>query len=206
MMAAKVMREEKAYQVIGTRPIRPDGTDKVTGRALYGADVRLSGMLYGAVLRSPHAHARIKSIDTSKALALDGVAAVCTYKDCSAFSDKILYWGQEVAAIAAVDEAIASQAIELIDVEYEVLPFVLDPEELLEEFRHGYPGLVPAEELAQAVVGVVEVMVEVLEHQGHQVLRVQPLGRLLGQPLEPAEGALHPHLQLPWCPLEPGAA
>ena len=63
----------KDYKVIGTRPVRPDGTDKVTGRAQYGADVRLTGMLFGRVLRSPHAHANIKSIDASKALALPGV-------------------------------------------------------------------------------------------------------------------------------------
>ena len=62
-----------SYKVIGTRPIRHDGTDKVTGRAVYGGDTRLPGMLYGQVLRSPHAHARIKSIDTSKAEALEGV-------------------------------------------------------------------------------------------------------------------------------------
>ena len=66
------------YKVIGTRPIRPDGTDKVTGRAQYGADIRLTGMLYGRVKRSPHAHAMIKSIDASKALALPGVRAVVT--------------------------------------------------------------------------------------------------------------------------------
>ena len=63
----------RRYRVIGTRPVRQDGTDKVTGRALYGADVRLPGMLYGAVLRSPHAHARILSIDATQALALPGV-------------------------------------------------------------------------------------------------------------------------------------
>ena len=63
------MAEATAYEVIGTRPVRPDGADKVTGRAVYGADVRLPGMLHGKVLRSPHAHARIKSIDTSKAAA-----------------------------------------------------------------------------------------------------------------------------------------
>ena len=69
------------YKVIGTRPIRPDGADKVTGRAIYGGDMRLTGMLHGKVLRSPHAHARIKSIDTSKAEALPGVKAVMTVKD-----------------------------------------------------------------------------------------------------------------------------
>ncbi len=69
------------YKVVGTRPIRPDGTDKVTGRAQYGADVRLTGMLYGRVKRSPHAHAIIKRIDASKALALPGVKAVITRAD-----------------------------------------------------------------------------------------------------------------------------
>ena len=68
--------EKKTYKVIGTRPIRHDGTDKVTGRAKYGADLNLTGMLYGAVLRSPHAHARIKSIHSSKAQAYPGVHAV----------------------------------------------------------------------------------------------------------------------------------
>ena len=73
--------ENKNYKVIGTRPIRHDGYDKVTGRAQYGADIKLPGMLIGAVVRSPHAHARIKSIDTSEAERLDGVFAVMTAKD-----------------------------------------------------------------------------------------------------------------------------
>src|SRR6266581_3153966 len=76
-----VTTEKPAYKVIGTRPIRPDGMDKVTGRAEYGADLHLEGMLYGAVLRSPHAHARIKRIDVSKAAALPGVKAVATNAD-----------------------------------------------------------------------------------------------------------------------------
>ena len=75
------MVAEKQYKVIGTRPIRPDGTDKVTGRAQYGADVKMTGMLYGRVVRSPHAHARIKKIDASKALKLPGVKAVITAAD-----------------------------------------------------------------------------------------------------------------------------
>ena len=69
------------YRVVGTRPIRHDGVDKVTGRAIYGADFKLPGLLHGRVLRSPHAHARIKGIDTSKAAALAGVRAVVTGKD-----------------------------------------------------------------------------------------------------------------------------
>src|SRR3954447_18604828 len=73
--------ETTGYRVIGTRPVRPDGTDKVTGRAVYGADVQLPRMAHGEVLRSPHAHARIRSIDTSQAEALPGVVAVVTAAD-----------------------------------------------------------------------------------------------------------------------------
>src|SRR5438270_6533331 len=69
------------YKVIGTRPVRPDGADKVTGRATYGADVHFTGMLFGRVKRSPHAHAIVKRIDTSKAEKLPGVKAVITAKD-----------------------------------------------------------------------------------------------------------------------------
>jgi xanthine dehydrogenase molybdenum-binding subunit len=141
--------EKRKYQVIGTRPIRQDGVDKVTGRALYGADIRLPGMLYGAVLRSPHAHARILSIDTSKAEALPGVKAVVTSADLpdlvSKISelgegtidqkyqsnnilarDKVLYHGHAIAAVAASSPHIAEEAARLIDVQYEVLPAVLD--------------------------------------------------------------------------------
>jgi len=74
------------YSVIGTRPIRPDGQDKVTGRAQYGADVRLTGLLYGKILRSPHAHARIKAIDISRALAYPGVKAVITSAELPEYS------------------------------------------------------------------------------------------------------------------------
>jgi len=137
------------YKVIGTRPIRHDGVDKVTGRAEYGADLKLSGMLIGKVLRSPHAHARIKSIDTSKAAALAGVKAVVTNADFPAApdkladlgddgpklkwlmdnilaSDKVVYSGHAVAAVAATDPHIAEDAIALIEVDYEPLPPVLD--------------------------------------------------------------------------------
>ena len=116
------------YKVIGTRPIRHDGVDKVTGRAVYGADVRLSDLLYGKMLRSPHAHARIISIDTSRALELEGVRAVATADDLvetvdkvsnigetqinireiaqnSLASDKVLYKGHAVAAVAATSVA-----------------------------------------------------------------------------------------------------
>jgi len=141
----------RKYQVIGTRPIRHDGVDKVTGRARYGADIHLPGTLYGKVLRSPHAHARIRSIDTSKAEALPGVKAVATAKDQPALADKIadlgeavmnlrdlatnvlavgkvLYHGHAVAAVAATSLEIAEEAIALIEVDYEVLPPVLSVE------------------------------------------------------------------------------
>ena len=138
-----------AYKVIGTRPVRPDGADKVTGRAIYGADMRLTGMLHGKVLRSPHAHARIKSIDTSKAKALPGVKAVVTAHDMPKAEDrmanlgemsvnvkhlsnnalaydKVLYRGHAVAAVAATNVHVAEEALELIEVDYEVLPAAID--------------------------------------------------------------------------------
>ncbi len=137
------------YKVIGTRPVRPDGSEKVTGRAIYGVDVRLPGMLHGAVLRSPHAHARILAIDTSRALALPGVKAVVTsadlpdveskiaglgegsvnlrYQSCNILArDKVLYAGHAVAAVAATSLHTALEALALIDVSYELLPPVLE--------------------------------------------------------------------------------
>ncbi len=130
----------RTFKQVGTRPRRPDGIDKVTGRALYGADMSAPGMLTGRVLRSPHAHARIVSIDTAKAQALPGVKAVVTSADfgvpddaslrdvqdnCMA-RDKVLYDGHAVAAVAAVDAATARAALKLIHVEYETLPHVTD--------------------------------------------------------------------------------
>ena len=136
------------YKVIGTRPIRHDGVDKVIGRAKYGADTAMAGMLHGAVARSPHAHARVKSVDTSKAEALPGVRAVVTVGDLPLQEDKIkelgegaanlrdlranvladgkvLYHGHAIAAVAATDIHIAQEAVGLIEVEYEVLSPVL---------------------------------------------------------------------------------
>jgi xanthine dehydrogenase molybdenum-binding subunit len=144
-----VVETKPKYKVIGTRPIRHDGVDKVTGRARYGADIKLPGMLHGRVLRSPHAHARIVRIDTSRAEALPGVRAVVTGRDLPALADKIedlgegaanlrelsnnilagdkvLYRGHAVAAVAATSPHIAQEALRLIEVEYEVLPPVLD--------------------------------------------------------------------------------
>jgi CO/xanthine dehydrogenase Mo-binding subunit len=142
--------EEKKYKVIGTRPVRHDGVDKVTGRALYGADIQLAGRLHGKVLRSPHAHARIRSIQTKKAEALEGVKAVVTAADLPdpadrsanlgelgevplkylsrnvLATDKVLYHGHALAAVAAVSPQIAEEALKLIEVDYEVLPPVMD--------------------------------------------------------------------------------
>jgi CO/xanthine dehydrogenase Mo-binding subunit len=138
-------------KVVGTRPVRPDGVDKVTGRAQFGADLALPGMLVGKMKRSPHAHARIISIDASKALQLPGVKAVVTSADfpnipsetafvgegpmnfrdlsCNCMArDKALYEGHAVAAVAATSAAIADEALDLIEVTYEVLPHVIDVE------------------------------------------------------------------------------
>ena len=129
------------YKVIGTRPIRHDGTDKVTGRALYGADYYPTGLIYGKVLRSPHAHANIKSIDTSKAEKLEGVFSIVTGNDLAdavddddlkylrnniLAADKALYQGHAIAAVAAVDIHVAEEALSLIDVEYDELEPVLN--------------------------------------------------------------------------------
>jgi len=141
--------EEQQFKWVGTRQVRPDGVDKVTGQANYGADFSLPGMITGRVLRSPHAHARIVSIDTTEAGKLAGVRAVVTaadfpdlpsevvaggespvnyrYISCNAIArDKVLYEGHAVAAVAAISAGVAEQALKLIRVEYEVLPHVID--------------------------------------------------------------------------------
>src|SRR5229473_1019586 len=142
---------KSGLKVVGTRPIRPDGVEKVTGRANFGADRAVPGMLFGKIKRSPHAHARILGIRADKALALPGVKAVVTAADfpeirseeafvgegpmnfrdlsynCMA-RGKVLYEGHAVAAVAATSQAIAEQALDLIEVEYEVLPHVMDVE------------------------------------------------------------------------------
>ena len=129
-MASNIVLSNTDYKVVGTRPVRHDGTDKVTGRAKYGADFDAAGVLFAKVLRSPHAHARIKSINTSKAEAAPGVRAVITGQDVPTDSaaakkvmakDKVLYKGHPVAAVAAVSAHDAEQALALIEVEYELL-------------------------------------------------------------------------------------
>lgn len=138
--AAGVEYSKRDFKVVGTRPPRPDGIDKVTGRALFGADLFAPGMLHATILRSPHAHARIVSIDASAALVMDGVKAVVTSDDfvkqsssdnqdtldnCMA-RGKVLYDGHAVAAVAAVSVKVANAALKLIKVEYEVLPHETD--------------------------------------------------------------------------------
>jgi CO/xanthine dehydrogenase Mo-binding subunit len=150
-MDTKAAKPEKALKLVGTRPVRPDGVPKVTGLARYGADFALPGMLWGKVLRSPHAHARTRAIDTAKALALPGVKAVMTSADLpeqkfeylgperitqnfwhmtrnTLAREKVLYVGHAVAAVAATSKAIAEAALRLIEVDYEVLPHVIDVE------------------------------------------------------------------------------
>jgi len=153
-MDTKVKQDQGKLKWVGTRQVRPDGVEKVTGRARFGADYSLPGMLVGKVLRSPHAHARIISIDKSKALALEGVKSVVCGEDFPEIEkeeafigegpinfrymahnmmarDKALYDGHAVAAVAATSEAIAQQALKLIDVKYEVLPHVIDVREAM---------------------------------------------------------------------------
>ena len=143
------------FRVVGTRPVRHDGVDKVTGRAQYAADTAMPGLLYGKVVRSPHAHAHIRSIDASRALALPGVHAVITAADfpeaSAEFADqeegaavnygffsrnimareKALYMGHAVAAVAATSQHLAEEAAELIDVDYEVLTPVITADEAM---------------------------------------------------------------------------
>ena len=139
---------KQKFKLIGSRVNRPDGIDKVTGRARYGADISAPGQLVGKVLRSPHAHALIKKIDTGKAEKLPGVKAVVTCADmpdltggnrgmldilenCMA-RGRALYDGHAVAAVAAVDEKTARQALKLIKVTYKRLPHVTDVDKAME--------------------------------------------------------------------------
>ena len=166
-MASNVVLSNQEFNVVGTRPVRHDGLDKVTGRAQYSADISLPGLLHAKIVRSPHPHARIKSINTSRALALPGVRAVVTGVELAqpgqgGFSgrlidlgegamvnprflsnnilavDKVLYKGHAVAAVAATSLHIAEQAADLVDVDYEVLPYVVD---VLESMKDDAPVL-----------------------------------------------------------------
>src|ERR1700733_1349173 len=133
-----------ALKTVGHPASRVDALQRVTGKATYTGDLHLPGMLYARVLRSPHPHARIRSIDLSKALALPGVKAVLTHENCDIiwgsgdtknkrylFNNPVRFAGDAVAAVAAIDRHVAEEAMRLIQVDYETLPFVLDPEEAL---------------------------------------------------------------------------
>ncbi len=136
--------DNKEYKVIGKRIPLLDGIEKVTGQAIYGADVRLPGLLRAKILRSPYAHAHIKSIDTNRAMKIHGVRLIATGRNTPrtqygasiqderffAF-DEVYYIGDEVAAVVAIDEDIANEALGLIEVEYSPLPAVFDPLEAL---------------------------------------------------------------------------
>lgn len=138
-------RGKGGYKVIGTPRPKVDAFGKVTGRALYADDVMLPRMVYGKLLRSPHPHARIVSIDTSRALELPGVLAVLTGEDLprkfgilpssqdeyALALDKVRYVGDPVAAVAALDPDILDEALKLIQVEYEVLPALMSIDEAL---------------------------------------------------------------------------
>jgi len=149
------MSSSDTYKWVGSRPVRPDGIDKVTGRASFGADFTLPDMLHGLILRSPYAHARILSLDFSKALAIPGVKAVVCAEDMPVIAaedaiedgqppdfcdmsanlmarDKVLYEGHALAAVAATSKKVARQALDAMEVEYEVLPHVTDVQRAME--------------------------------------------------------------------------
>lgn len=130
----------ETYSVIGKSVPRVEGVLKVTGQAKFAGDISLPGMLIGKILRSKYPHAKILHVDVSKARKIRGVKAVITGKDTAGKTwdllnrdilplaiDKVRYIGDEIAAVAAVDEDVANEALDLIDVDYEVLPAVFDP-------------------------------------------------------------------------------
>src|SRR5262245_1606907 len=155
------MDQTTEYRVIGTRPVRHDGIDKVTGRAVYGADLQLVSLLHGRILRSPLAHARIRRIEVRKALDLPGVVAVVTSQDLPDPGNriaelgegavnlqhlsnnvlargKVLYKGHALAALAAINPHVAEEALKLIEVDYEPLPAVT---EVVAAMKEGAPLL-----------------------------------------------------------------
>jgi CO/xanthine dehydrogenase Mo-binding subunit len=140
------MNEKHVYTIAGTNAPRVDGIEKVTGKAVYTSDIQLPGMAHARILRSPVAHAKVVKVDASKAQAFAGVIATLTRDDIQGFNykygatykdqsivavDKVRYVGDPVAAVLADDPAIAEQALELIDVEYEELPKVTNIEEAI---------------------------------------------------------------------------
>lgn len=159
------------FKSVGTRPNRPDGVDKVTGRAKFGADMYVAGMLHGAIVRSPHAHAKIVKIDASKALAMDEVKAVVTREDFATgvrggdwdvlenvmADQKALYDGHAVAAVAATTALAARDAMAFIEVEYEVLPHVIHVDDAMKAdapvIREGQQSKLVPEGMHPNVVG-----------------------------------------------------
>ncbi|HLH00978.1 MAG TPA: xanthine dehydrogenase family protein molybdopterin-binding subunit [Bryobacteraceae bacterium] len=150
-------------RTVGHATPRVDAIQRVTGTATYAGDIRLAGMLYARVLRSPHAHARIRRIDLTKALALPGVKAVLTRENCDViwssgdmrnkrylFNNPVRFAGDAVAAVAAIDRHIAEEALQSIEVDYELLPFVLDPEDAL---KSGAPEIQPGGNLSPNAQG-----------------------------------------------------
>ena len=159
--------------VVGKRIAQPDGAAKATGAAMYAGDLKMPGMLIGKVLRSPYPHARIKKIDKSRAEKLPGVEVVITPQDVAQWqgfdrglkdlpmvaggyiippeehilNDKARHFGDAIAAVAAINEHIAEEALELIEVEYEELPFVIDPEEAMK------PGAPQIHDFAEGNIG-----------------------------------------------------
>ncbi len=139
----------KEFKVIGKRQPKIDASDRVSGRAKYASDLYLPGMLYAKILRSPYPHAKVLNIEIEKAKALPGVKAVLTHKDVPSYrwesdmpilTDIARFEGDDIAVVAAVDEDRATEATDLIKVDYEVLPFVLDPEEAM---KPGAPKVHP---------------------------------------------------------------
>src|SRR5437773_3498795 len=151
---ATVMKTTRDVKGVGLPIPRPDSPEKVTGQVQYVADIKPKGLLHAKLLRSPHAHARITRIDTSRAKALPGVRAVLTAADIPQLKkkaptrahavlaiDRVVFVGQPVAAVAADEPAIAEEALDLIHVEYEVLPAAVDP------LKSMQPGAPPVAEL-----------------------------------------------------------
>ncbi len=151
---ATTMKTTRDVKGVGLSIPRPDGPEKVTGQVQYVADLKPRGLLHAKLLRSPHAHARIVKIDTSRAQALPGVRAVLTAADIPELKrkaptrahavlaiDRVVFVGQPVAAVAADELAIAEEALDLIDVQYDVLPAAVDP---LQSMKPGAPPVAEA--------------------------------------------------------------
>src|SRR5512132_477796 len=172
MSTMKTTRDVKG---VGLSIPRPDGPEKVTGQVQYVADIKPKGLLHAKLLRSPHAHARILKIDTSRAKALPGVRAVVIAADIPELKrkaptrahavlaiDRVVFVGQPVAAVAADEIAIAEEALDLIDVQYEVLPASIDP---LQSMQVGAPPV--------AELGTEADTSEALAHSGIAVAKTQ---------------------------------